>query len=174
MQSEVTQWGSYPCQRLHFSFKHLQKPRIFVVFSEIFVYTRVSMWSVEGICTSVQLYPGCVILSSFCLPLPPSLSPPPPSLFSLSPLPSAPLDGVYIVGSLEEALNIRGFRYHPADIEATVVRCHKNIIGRCVFPGVSAVMNLAFVPVYACALRKSVINAEKTCGVYESIIHVPY
>ena len=45
---------------------------------------------------------------------------------------SAPLDSVYLVGALEEALNIRGFRYHPSDIEATVVRCHKNIISRCV------------------------------------------
>ena len=39
-------------------------------------------------------------------------------------------DSLFVVGSLEEALNIRGFRYHPADIEATVVRCHKNIVGR--------------------------------------------
>ena len=45
-------------------------------------------------------------------------------------LSTGPLDGVYVVGSLEEALNIRGFRYHPADIEATIVRSHKNIIGR--------------------------------------------
>ena len=52
-----------------------------------------------------------------------------PISLSLSP-PPAPLDGVYVVGSLEEALSIRGFRYHPADIEATVIRCHKNIIGR--------------------------------------------
>ena len=51
---------------------------------------------------------------------------------SYPPSSPAPLDGVYVVGSLEEALNIRGFRYHPADIEATVIRCHKNIIGRCV------------------------------------------
>ena len=40
------------------------------------------------------------------------------------------LDSLYVVGSLDEALNIRGFRYHPADIEASVIRSHKNIIGR--------------------------------------------
>ena len=38
-------------------------------------------------------------------------------------------DSLFVVGSLDEALNIRGFRYHPADIEATVVRSHKNIVG---------------------------------------------
>ena len=38
-----------------------------------------------------------------------------------------------MVGSLDEALNIRGFRYHPADIEATIVRCHKNIVARLAF-----------------------------------------
>ena len=46
-----------------------------------------------------------------------------------TPSPAA-LDCVYVVGSLDEALNIRSFRYHPADIEATVVRCHKNIVSR--------------------------------------------
>ena len=39
-------------------------------------------------------------------------------------------DSVYVVGALDEALNIRGFRYHPADIEASVVRSHKNVVGR--------------------------------------------
>ena len=38
-------------------------------------------------------------------------------------------DSLFVVGSLDEALNIRGFRYHPADIEATVVKSHKNVIG---------------------------------------------
>ena len=42
------------------------------------------------------------------------------------------LDSLYVVGSLDEALSIRGFRHHPADVEATVVRSHKNIIGRSV------------------------------------------
>lgn len=42
----------------------------------------------------------------------------------------ADLQSLYIVGSLDESLNVRGFRYHPVDLEATVVRCHKNICGR--------------------------------------------
>ncbi len=42
------------------------------------------------------------------------------------------LASLYIVGSLDEALNIRGFRYHPSDIEATINRSHKNIVGRLV------------------------------------------
>lgn len=42
------------------------------------------------------------------------------------------LDSLYIVGSLDEALNIRGFRYHPSDIEASIIRSHRNIIGRSV------------------------------------------
>ena len=45
------------------------------------------------------------------------------------------LDCLYVVGALDEALNIRGFRYHPGDIESTVVRCHKNITGRLVGVG---------------------------------------
>jgi len=36
-------------------------------------------------------------------------------------------DAVYIVGSLEETLIIRGMRYHPIDIENTVMRTHKRI-----------------------------------------------
>lgn len=36
-------------------------------------------------------------------------------------------DAVYIVGALEEALIIRGMRYHPIDIENTVIRTHKRI-----------------------------------------------
>ena len=72
-------------------------------------------------------------------PFPPPLSssplfPPPlpfllPFLSSFPPSP-ATLDSVYVVGSLDEALSIRGFRYHSADIEATVVHCHKSVIGR--------------------------------------------
>lgn len=41
---------------------------------------------------------------------------------------------MFVVGALDEALNIRGFRYHPGDIESTVVRCHKNVIGRYIRP----------------------------------------
>jgi hypothetical protein len=36
-------------------------------------------------------------------------------------------DAVYIVGSLEETHLIRGMRYHPIDIENTVMRTHKRI-----------------------------------------------
>ncbi|CAF4397557.1 unnamed protein product, partial [Rotaria magnacalcarata] len=36
-------------------------------------------------------------------------------------------DAVYIVGSLEETLLIRGMRFHPIDIENTVMRTHKRI-----------------------------------------------
>ena len=38
-----------------------------------------------------------------------------------------PHDAIYIVGSLDETLMIRGMRYHPIDIEATVLRSHKKI-----------------------------------------------
>jgi acyl-CoA synthetase (AMP-forming)/AMP-acid ligase II len=37
------------------------------------------------------------------------------------------------VGSREESLNIRGFRYHPVDLEMTVVRCHRNVSECAVF-----------------------------------------
>ncbi|PAA59847.1 hypothetical protein BOX15_Mlig011991g1 [Macrostomum lignano] len=39
-------------------------------------------------------------------------------------------DAVFIVGALDEALQLRGFRYHPVDIEATVARCH-HCVGEC-------------------------------------------
>ena len=37
---------------------------------------------------------------------------------------------LYVVGSLEESLTIRGFRYHPGDLEASITRSHRNICGR--------------------------------------------
>jgi acyl-CoA synthetase (AMP-forming)/AMP-acid ligase II len=40
---------------------------------------------------------------------------------------SDPHDAIYIVGSLDETLMIRGMRYHPIDIETTVLRAHKKI-----------------------------------------------
>jgi hypothetical protein len=40
---------------------------------------------------------------------------------------------LFVIGSLEESLEVRGFRYHPIDIEATVIRSHKNIINSVVF-----------------------------------------
>jgi len=55
------------------------------------------------------------LLSSFLL----TISPPP-----------AYYDSLFVVGSRDEAMNIRGLRYHPVDIESTVVRCHKNIVER--------------------------------------------
>jgi len=36
-------------------------------------------------------------------------------------------DAVFVVGSLDEAIMLRGMRYHPTDIENTVVRCHQKI-----------------------------------------------
>jgi len=37
-------------------------------------------------------------------------------------------DALYVVGSLEETLELRGMRYHPIDIENSVVRCSNKII----------------------------------------------
>lgn len=37
-------------------------------------------------------------------------------------------DAVFVVGALDETLMLRGLRYHPFDIEATVLRAHKRII----------------------------------------------
>ena len=36
-------------------------------------------------------------------------------------------DAVFVVGALEETIVLRGMRYHPIDIENTVMRCHKKI-----------------------------------------------
>jgi len=36
-------------------------------------------------------------------------------------------DAVFVVGSLDEAIMLRGMRYHPTDIENTIVRCHPKI-----------------------------------------------
>ncbi|XP_063702117.1 disco-interacting protein 2 isoform X2 [Culicoides brevitarsis] len=36
-------------------------------------------------------------------------------------------DAVYIVGSLDELITLRGMNYHPIDIEMSVLRCHKKI-----------------------------------------------
>jgi hypothetical protein len=32
-----------------------------------------------------------------------------------------------VVGALEETVVLRGMRYHPIDIENTVMRCHQKI-----------------------------------------------
>lgn len=36
-------------------------------------------------------------------------------------------DAVFVVGALDETIMLRGMRYHPSDIENTVVRCHPKI-----------------------------------------------
>lgn len=36
-------------------------------------------------------------------------------------------DAVFVVGSLDETIMLRGMRYHPIDIENAVLRSHKKI-----------------------------------------------
>lgn len=36
-------------------------------------------------------------------------------------------DAIFIVGALDEAIVLRGLRYHPTDIENTVMRSHRKI-----------------------------------------------
>ena len=36
-------------------------------------------------------------------------------------------DAVFVVGALDETLILRGMRYHPIDIENSVLRAHKKI-----------------------------------------------
>lgn len=40
---------------------------------------------------------------------------------------------VFIVGSLDETIMLRGLRYYPIDIEASIMRCHKSIAECAVF-----------------------------------------
>uniref|UniRef100_A0A4W3HS65 Disco interacting A n=2 Tax=Callorhinchus milii TaxID=7868 RepID=A0A4W3HS65_CALMI len=42
-------------------------------------------------------------------------------------------DALYVVGSLDETLELRGMRYHPIDIEISVLRAHKSIAECAVF-----------------------------------------
>ncbi|MGH0120699.1 UNVERIFIED_CONTAM: hypothetical protein FKN15_031628 [Acipenser sinensis] len=42
-------------------------------------------------------------------------------------------DALYVVGSLNETLELRGMRYHPIDIETSVIRAHKTISECAVF-----------------------------------------
>uniref|UniRef100_A0A3Q4G8E1 Disco-interacting protein 2 homolog C-like n=1 Tax=Neolamprologus brichardi TaxID=32507 RepID=A0A3Q4G8E1_NEOBR len=37
-------------------------------------------------------------------------------------------DALFVVGALEEAMELRGMRYHPIDIETSVIRAHKSIV----------------------------------------------
>lgn len=36
-------------------------------------------------------------------------------------------DAIFVVGSLDETIMLRGLRYHPIDIENSVMRSHKKI-----------------------------------------------
>ena len=49
-------------------------------------------------------------------------------------LPTAPHDALFVVGSLDEAVLIKGLRYHPVDIETSVIRSHKGICEWLVIP----------------------------------------
>ncbi|XP_050312382.1 disco-interacting protein 2 [Anthonomus grandis grandis] len=42
-------------------------------------------------------------------------------------------DAVFVVGALDETIVLRGMRYHPIDIENSVLRCHKKIAECAVF-----------------------------------------
>lgn len=42
-------------------------------------------------------------------------------------------DAVFVVGALDETIVMRGMRYHPIDIENSVMRCHKKIAEWLVF-----------------------------------------
>eukprot|EP00069_Balaena_mysticetus_P006562 bmy_18699T0 len=42
-------------------------------------------------------------------------------------------DALYVVGSLDETLELRGMRYHPVDIETSVIRAHRSIAECAVF-----------------------------------------
>ncbi|XP_035213720.1 disco-interacting protein 2 homolog A-like isoform X1 [Stegodyphus dumicola] len=42
-------------------------------------------------------------------------------------------DAVFVVGSLDETVMLRGMRYHPIDIENSVLRCHKKVSECAVF-----------------------------------------
>ncbi|XP_061648425.1 disco-interacting protein 2 homolog A isoform X6 [Phyllopteryx taeniolatus] len=42
-------------------------------------------------------------------------------------------DALYVVGSVDETLELRGMRYHPIDIETSVIRSHKSIAECAVF-----------------------------------------
>ncbi|XP_072300330.1 disco-interacting protein 2 homolog A isoform X1 [Eucyclogobius newberryi] len=42
-------------------------------------------------------------------------------------------DALYVVGSVDETLELRGMRYHPIDIETSVIRAHRSIAECAVF-----------------------------------------
>lgn len=39
-------------------------------------------------------------------------------------------DALFVVGALDETLELRGLRYHPIDIETSVSRAHRSIAER--------------------------------------------
>ena len=66
------------------------------------------------ICLSISILPSCPSVSpSVCLSVP---------LYAVE-----RHDALYVVGSLDETLELRGMRYHPIDIETSVIRAHKSI-----------------------------------------------
>ncbi|MCI4390702.1 hypothetical protein PGIGA_G00125770 [Pangasianodon gigas] len=42
-------------------------------------------------------------------------------------------DALYVVGALDEAMELRGMQYHPIDIETSIIRTHKSITECAVF-----------------------------------------
>lgn len=56
-----------------------------------------------------------------------------PLMESSNTMDQSSLDSVYIVGSLDETLMLRGLRYHPIDIENSVMRCNKKVAECAVF-----------------------------------------
>jgi len=36
-------------------------------------------------------------------------------------------DAIFVIGAVDEMLVLRGMRYHPIDIENSIVRSHRNI-----------------------------------------------
>lgn len=36
-------------------------------------------------------------------------------------------DAVFVVGALDETIMLRGMRYHPGDVENSILRAHKKI-----------------------------------------------
>lgn len=42
-------------------------------------------------------------------------------------------DAVFVVGAMEETILLRGLRYHPIDIENSVIRSHRKICEWLVF-----------------------------------------
>ncbi len=39
-------------------------------------------------------------------------------------------DAIFVVGALDETIMLRGMRYHPIDIENSVMRSHRKICER--------------------------------------------